>query len=318
MVAPQIDRLLADIDTLATFTEPDTPGWDLALPVGGLFGRARLGAPAIRGGGVAGVGRCRRKSAWWRLGRRPLPAIFVGFDTDSVFSAAANMTGRWACWGRWKRPVLAEAGCSLHHPLVVMDYLAQEANDFGVSCVGSRAPSAGIQPAWFERQHLGLTLWKRWYSTAACPPPHSSGCCSRVTCTPRELHIEQGPVLESQGVAVAAVTGIVGIRRGMFELSGRADHAGTTPMTLRRDALAAAAEIIVGLETLARNTPGLVGTVGRLLVQPNQSNVVAETVTFVLEIRSLDVQQIAQGWDAVQALLEQACRTRGVGHSLLA
>ena len=319
MVAPQIDRLLADIDTLATFTEPDTPGWTRRFPsaaylagrawVRRQFEAAGLQVSVDAGGNLHGL----------RPGRRPLPAIFVGSHTDSVLGGG-KYDGPLGVLGALEAArALAEAGRSLRHPLVVMDYLAEEANDFGVSCVGSRALSAGIQPAWFDRQHLGLTLAEALVQHGGSPNAARQRLLQPGDLhAALELHIEQGPVLESQSVAVAAVTGIVGIRRGMFELSGRADHAGTTPMTLRRDALAAAAEIIVGLETLARNTPGLVGTVGRLLVQPNQSNVVAETVTFVLEIRSLDVQQIAQGWDAVQALVEQACRARGVGHKLLA
>ena len=83
-----------------------------------------------------------------------------------------------------------------------------------------------------------------------------------------EIHIEQGPVLEAEGLSVAAVTGIVGQTRLTLEFAGQANHAGTTPMRLRHDALAAAAEWITAVETLALATDGLVATVGKMMWNP--------------------------------------------------
>ena len=88
------------------------------------------------------------------------------------------------------------------------------------------------------------------------------------------MHIEQGPVLEAEGLSVAAVTAIVGQTRLTLAFSGQANHAGTTPMHLRRDALAGAAEWISAVETLARTTDGLVATVGKIDVEPNAGNVI--------------------------------------------
>jgi len=100
-----------------------------------------------------------------------------------------------------------------------------------------------------------------------------------------EIHIEQGPVLEAEGLQVAAVTAIVGQTRLNLTFEGQANHAGTTPMYLRRDALAAAAEWIAAVETVAGKTDGLVATVGRVLVEPNASNVIPARVQVSLDLR---------------------------------
>jgi allantoate deiminase len=100
-----------------------------------------------------------------------------------------------------------------------------------------------------------------------------------------EIHIEQGPVLEAEGLRVAAVTAIVGQTRLNLTFSGQANHAGTTPMHLRRDALAAAAEWIAAVERLARKTDDLVATVGAIRVEPNAGNVVPGVVQVSLDLR---------------------------------
>jgi allantoate deiminase len=100
-----------------------------------------------------------------------------------------------------------------------------------------------------------------------------------------ELHIEQGPVLEAEGLRVAAVTAILGQTRLNLTFAGHANHAGTTPMHLRRDALAAAAEWITAVEQLARKTDSLVATVGRVTVEPNAGNVVPGVVQVSLDLR---------------------------------
>src|SRR5262249_15999445 len=100
-----------------------------------------------------------------------------------------------------------------------------------------------------------------------------------------EFHIEQGPVLESLGLPLGVVEAIAGQTRAILEFRGKANHAGTTPMHLRRDALAAAAEWIVAVEEVAMKTDGLRATVGGLAVDPGASNVIAGRATATLDIR---------------------------------
>ena len=100
-----------------------------------------------------------------------------------------------------------------------------------------------------------------------------------------EIHIEQGPVLETENHSVGVVTGIVGQTRLSLEFTGHANHAGTTPMHLRRDALAAAAEWIVFVEAFARRIDGLVATVGKVALEPNASNVIPGKARVSLDVR---------------------------------
>ncbi|MEO6036658.1 MAG: allantoate amidohydrolase [Verrucomicrobiota bacterium] len=100
-----------------------------------------------------------------------------------------------------------------------------------------------------------------------------------------EVHIEQGPVLEKNNLAVGVVSAIAGQTRGKINFIGRAGHAGTTPMNLRKDALCAAAEFILGVEHYAKKIPGLVATVGQLATLPGASNVIPARVHLSLDVR---------------------------------
>ena len=102
-----------------------------------------------------------------------------------------------------------------------------------------------------------------------------------------EIHIEQGPVLEAEGISLAVVEGIVGQSRLGFRFTGQANHAGTTPMHMRRDALAAAAEWIIAVEAVARGTEGLAATVGKIAAEPNAGNVIPGVVDVSLDVRHM-------------------------------
>jgi len=134
-----------------------------------------------------------------------------------------------------------------------------------------------------------------------------------------EFHIEQGPVLESLGIPLGVVESIAGQTRGEFTFLGRANHAGTTPMNLRHDAMSAAAEWILEVERVAKREKGLVATVGRIAAAPNAANVVAGQVRMSLDVRhkSNDVRTRATEFLAVQA--EEIAHRRGltVGRKVL-
>ena len=110
-----------------------------------------------------------------------------------------------------------------------------------------------------------------------------------------ETHIEQGPVLEKKNLSLGIVSAIAGQTRARVTFIGRAGHAGTTPMSLRKDALCAAAEMILAAENLAQKTPGLVATVGEIIAKPGASNVVPGEVSLSLDVRHTkdDVRQDA-------------------------
>lgn len=127
-----------------------------------------------------------------------------------------------------------------------------------------------------------------------------------------EFHIEQGPVLESVGRPLAAVDAIVGQNRLEFTFSGQANHAGTTPMHLRHDALAGAAEWIAAVESLAKRTPGLVATVGFIEAKPAVANVIAGEARAVLDLRHASDTACSQALEELIRAVENIAAKRSL------
>ncbi len=127
-----------------------------------------------------------------------------------------------------------------------------------------------------------------------------------------EVHIEQGPVLEADGVPLGVVTAIAGQSRFELAFEGLAGHAGTTPMELRHDALAAAAEFVLAAERIARDEPGLVATVGRIAVPHGASNVIPGRVEATLDVRHQDDAVRGRAIQALRMIGEALRRRRGV------
>ncbi|WP_373805066.1 hydantoinase/carbamoylase family amidase, partial [Delftia acidovorans] len=171
-------------------------------------------------------------------------------------------------------------------------FLSEEPSDYGISCIGSRALSGKLDAAMLAaRNPEGETLAEGMRRIGARPealdrPLRSAGGTAAFV----ELHIEQGPVLERRGLPIGVVTNIVGIRRVSFTVRGQADHAGTTPMDIRQDALVGAARIIDAANRKAAALSGqphyVVATVGRLSLTPNASNAVPGLVEMMMEVRS--------------------------------
>jgi allantoate deiminase len=126
------------------------------------------------------------------------------------------------------------------------------------------------------------------------------------------VHIEQGPVLEAEGLALGVVTAIAGQTGATVTFSGVAGHAGTVPMALRRDALTAAAEWILAAESLARETGDLVATVGGLTVEPGVGNVIPGRVELRLDLRHADDPVRTQAGAELRRRAEALADSRGV------
>jgi allantoate deiminase len=194
----------------------------------------------------------------------------------------------------------------LHLPLAieVIAFSEEEGVRFGVPFLGSRAVAGRFDHALLALKDAeGVTLEGAIRAYGLDPTRITDSAVDEDTLGFVEIHIEQGPVLEAEILSVAAVTGIVGQTRLTLELAGQANHAGTTPMNLRRDALAGAAEWIAAVEKLAKHTEGLVATVGRIEVSPNATNVVAGTALMTLDARH---PHDAVRLGSVNALIETA------------
>ncbi len=249
--------------------------------------------------------------------RADLPWIALGSHSDTVLGGGRfdGMVGVLAAIE------VARLSPDLAHPLLVVDFLGEEPNQFGISCLGSRAVSGQLTPA-----HLGLrdagggSLAQALEEHGARPKELSQALWSGLRLAGYlELHIEQGRRLEQAGYPLGLVTGICGIHRGRIVVSGRADHAGTASMSDRRDALAGAAQLVLLVERLARASrrgAAGVGTVGQLAVVPGAANVVPEAASLTLELRSTSAAWLASTLRQLEAGARRVTEERSLGLEL--
>jgi N-carbamoyl-L-amino-acid hydrolase len=211
------------------------------------------------------------------------------------------------------------------HAIEVIDFLAEEPSEYGVSCIGSRAMAGQLEPEMLTRtgpgnEPLSTALDRIGGATAKLAQARRSDIAAFL-----ELHIEQGVVLEQKHVDVGVVTSIVGVTRIDIVFQGAADHAGTTPMGLRRDAGLAAARLVAYLAeraaVLSASGRGhFVATAGVIEVEPNAPNVVPGRAHIVLDMRAED-HALAQGFiaelDRESLAIAAACRVERTRFAML-
>ncbi|KIL36866.1 hypothetical protein SD71_05570 [Cohnella kolymensis] len=240
-----------------------------------------------------------------RQGADPtLPTIMIGSHTDTV-----NGGGRFdgiigVLAGIEIVRMLNESGAQLRHTLDIVDFTAEEPSEFGISTVGSRGMVGNLSAEMLERTDpAGRTLREAISALGGSPDELDRNIRTAAELALYlELHIEQGPVLEQTGKTLGVVTGIVGIHRYRVSIAGQPNHAGTTPMNMRFDALAGFCEIGQAFERLCREKylTDVVGTIGRIRNDPNASNVIPGLVEFDMEIRSLDMNLCQAIYDAFE------------------
>jgi allantoate deiminase len=195
----------------------------------------------------------------------------------------------------------------------VIGFSEEEGVRFGAPFIGSRALTGKLDNELLNRTDTkGVSVRTAIENFGLKPAEISQATMKNDSLAYLEFHIEQGPVLESLGIPLGIVESIAGQTRGEFTFLGRANHAGTTPMNLRHDAMSAAAEWILEVERVAKREKGLVATVGRIAATPNAVNVVAGQVRLSLDVRhkSNDVRARAADFLAVQA--EEIAHRRGL------
>ncbi|MGZ6379105.1 MAG: hydantoinase/carbamoylase family amidase [Candidatus Limnocylindrales bacterium] len=220
-----------------------------------------------------------------RLPGSSAPWLLVGSHTDTV-PAGGRLDGAYGVIAALEvLRALKDAG----HPAASRVEVVSFHDEEGV--VGS----GGLTGSRFLLQH-----------------PHASELAGYL-----EIHIEQGPVLESEGAEVGVVLGIVGIRRLKVVMEGEANHAGTTPYSARRDAGAAAAKLAWQVrEILQRTDPDMVGNVGVVSFEPGSPNVVPGRATIVVEMRSLSEQTLDRAGKAVASAAASAAADFGCHASI--
>jgi hydantoinase/carbamoylase family amidase len=196
----------------------------------------------------------------------------------------------------------------------LVDFADEEGARFGRSLFGSSAVAGTLDPDAVrgltdaDGRPIGEVLGEYGVELDRAPAAASrrDGLAAYL-----ELHIEQGPILESEGVAVAAVTGTFGVERHRFTFAGQASHAGTTPMEMRRDAGLAAARTALAVDEIAREHGG-VGTAGVLRLEPSIPTAVPGRAELVVDLRHADAAPLAAMLDAVREAAGDAARAGGV------
>jgi allantoate deiminase len=195
----------------------------------------------------------------------------------------------------------------------VIGFSEEEGIRFGTPFIGSRALAGKLDAELLDGTDTnGVSVRTAIENFGLKPTEISKAAMNNDSLAYVEFHIEQGPVLESLGIPLGVVEGIAGQTRCEFTFLGRANHAGTTPMNLRHDAMSGAAEWIVEVERVAKSEKGLVATVGRIAATPNAANVVAGQVRLSLDVRhkSNDMRTRATEFLTVQA--EEIARRRAL------
>ena len=240
-----------------------------------------------------------------------VPRILVGSHLDTVPNAGAfdGILGVVLAVGLVK----SLEGMKLPFGIEVVGFSEEEGVRFGVPFIGSRALVGRVDDELLGRKdEQGVSVRKAIQDFGLNLDEISKAALRDDVLGYIEFHIEQGPVLEHLGRPLGVVEAIVGQNRLELTFSGQANHAGTTPMNLRHDALAAAAEWILAVENLAQRTPGIVATVGFVEARPGATNVIAGEARATLDIRHASDRARTEALDELIRRAESIAAQRGV------
>ena len=239
------------------------------------------------------------------------PRLLIGSHLDTVPNAGAYD----GVLGVVMAVALVESLQGRHLPFAieVAGFSEEEGVRFGIPFIGSRALAGMLDEELLNRQDAnGISVRAAIENFGLNPSDIPRAALSEDTLAYLEFHIEQGPVLESLGRPLGAVEAIAAQTRMEFLFRGRANHAGTTPMPLRHDAIAAAAEWIVAVERTAHNHPGLVATVGQIEAKPGATNVIAGEARMTLDVRHKSNEVHDGAVDALVRISEEIATRRGL------
>lgn len=244
-----------------------------------------------------------------------LPVILFGSHIDSVVHGG-NYDGDVGSLGAIEViRALNDSNTKTRHPLEVVIWTNEEGNHFGIGTLGSGIAAGLIGPEILQRKDdKGVTFadWLRRYGqdpakVADARIPQGALAASL------ELHIEQGPNLYEKKIPIGVVQGIVAVARWNCVVSGFANHAGTTPMNRRHNALAAASKDVLAVRDVVLSETGTqVGNVGFMKVEPGAPNVIPGRAEFPVELRDLDDAKVVRMWEHVAERFRQIDKEEGV------
>ena len=307
-IQSNIHRIQRDIEALAHFTA--SPGEGVTRF--SFTAEDRLAREYIKNQMAASHLKVYEDAAGTIIGRREgsrrcAPAVMIGSHFDSVkkggpFDGPAGVVAALEI-----SRILDENRICTEYPLEFIAMVEEEGGRFGAGLFGSRAMAGKILPGELLNFHddAGISVARAMQDFGLEPEAITSAVRSPDQLKAfLELHIEQGPILEKTGIDVGLVETVVGIEQWEIEIQGRPDHAGTTPMNMRADALVAAADVIKQIYRLASDSAaGTVATVGKLQVSPGAGNIVPGKAIFTVDIRSDNATDIQQLSEAIQRFL---------------
>jgi allantoate deiminase len=237
-------------------------------------------------------------------GRRPeLPEVWSGSHLDTP-PDGGRFDGALGVVAALDAAESIKQGGGAERTLAVVAFRLEEGPRFGAGCFGSRALCGMLEPGEGELLDAdGISLAEAFAALGYGELP-AAGWLEPAPVAYIETHIEQGPMLAAQGAQLGLVTSIAGMIGVEITFSGRRGHAGTVPMELRSDALAAAARFVVAAHDSAREIPGAVATIGRLTVEPGATNTIPNRATLFADVRAPDDSRL----DQLVARVEQAAR----------
>ncbi len=316
MAPPEIDaaHVLTDLEDLADLT--GGPGgarrlcWTLEWQAARDLLRDRLAE--------IGIGETEIDEAGNLWARLPgvdgdAPALAVGSHLDSVPAGGPLDGALGVMAGLGVLRAWAQSGEAPPRDLVLIDFADEEGARFGRSLFGSSAVAGTLAPGELAQltdadgRPIGEVLAENGVELARAP---EAALRLAGVGTYLELHIEQGPVLDSESVSCSAVSGCAGVERHRFSFAGQVSHSGTTPMDQRRDAGLAAAEAALAIERIATSEGG-VGTTGRIDLEPGVVTAVAGSAELSVDLRHPEAEPLATMFaDALNAA-ESAAARRG-------
>lgn len=242
-------------------------------------------------------------------------SIVIGSHLDSVPNGGKYDGPLGVLMAKEIIKTFIEEKVTLNHDLEIVSFTAEESNDFNLSTFGSRAFVGRLTTDMLKeaRNSTGVLLDDELKKVGGgldrfmMMKNMQSGKKAFI-----ELHIEQGQRLESANISMGVVNNVVGTYRSLVKVSGEPNHSGTTMMVNRKDALAAAAEMVLEVERYCKNKGDVVGTVGKLNVSPNAANIIPGQVEFVFEVRAETEEKIQNTIDAINSAWQELAIRRQV------
>lgn len=245
-------------------------------------------------------------------GDKNLPVIIIGSHIDTVPDGGKYDGALGVLTAIEVIHSLTEKGERLNHPVKVISFKDEEGSRFGFGMIGSRAAAGILTEADLEHtDDNGITIKQAMEDAGLKHTNFQQAIIDNIKLY-LEVHIEQGKILESNEMPVGNVTGIAGPLWLEFTLKGLAEHAGTTPMNQRQDALVGASIIISEIEKIASRTDTTVATVGKLNVKPNGTNVIPGEVQWNVDIRDIDEAKRDVVEEQIRTFANQVADERGL------